>query len=47
MAAAHDVTVVGLDPSAGMLAQGREKVAARNLTGRVSLEALQTDCGAH
>jgi demethylmenaquinone methyltransferase/2-methoxy-6-polyprenyl-1,4-benzoquinol methylase len=33
-----DVTVVGLDPSEGMLSVGREKVAASKLQGRVVLE---------
>lgn len=32
------VRVVGLDPSVGMLAVGREKVARRGLEGRVSLD---------
>lgn len=33
-----DARVVGLDPSANMLAIGQEKVAAEGLAGRVSLE---------
>lgn len=33
-----NAVVVGVDPSANMLAVGREKIAARDLTGRITLE---------
>lgn len=38
-----DASVVGLDPSEGMLEIGRSKVAARGLAGRVALEAGEAE----
>lgn len=38
IARAHDVRVIGVDPSQGMLAVGRRKVEAAGLAGRITLE---------
>ncbi|WP_438029529.1 bifunctional demethylmenaquinone methyltransferase/2-methoxy-6-polyprenyl-1,4-benzoquinol methylase UbiE [Sorangium sp. So ce233] len=38
IAQTHDVKVIGVDPSQGMLAVGRRKVEAAGLAGRVELE---------